>query len=73
MLAMSNPAPNPPPPPPKLGYNKLVAMSGAGAVTTLITYVVHQIFAVDVPPEVATALTTLIAGIAQYVTPEKVQ
>jgi len=65
---MSNPAPTPPP---QAGYNKLLAASSAGALTTIVVYAVHTIWGVDVPAEVAAAVTTLLAGAAQYLMPEK--
>jgi len=65
---MANPNPNPPPQP---GYNKLVAASAAGAVTTIGAYVINQIIGVAVPPEISAAVTTLLAGLAQFLMPEK--
>jgi len=65
---MANPNPNPPPQP---GYNKLLATSAAGALTTIVAYVVHAMLGIDVPAEVAAAGTTLIAGAAQFFMPEK--
>ncbi len=50
--------------------NKAVAAGGAGAVTVILVWLLG-LFHLSIPPEVASAFTTLIAGAATYITPSE--
>lgn len=52
---------------------KVTAAVIAGAVTGVITWVLKQYFGVELPIEVAQALTVLIGFVAAYFTKEKPQ
>lgn len=51
--------------------NKAVAAGAAGAATIILVWVLGQFAHVSVPPEVASAFTTLIASGATYLTPHE--
>jgi hypothetical protein len=48
---------------------KVIAAGAAGAATTVLVWVA-SLFGVDTPPEVAAALTTLLATFAGWLKPE---
>lgn len=49
-------------------HPKIAAAGAAGAATTMIVFVAHEL-GLDVPPEVGAALTALIAMLAGYLKP----
>lgn len=49
--------------------NKAIGAGLAGALTIVIVWAVHQWGSIDVPPEVASAFTTIIAGAATWIVP----
>lgn len=53
-----------------LPSNKVSAGVLAGALTTILVWLVDELAAVTVPPEVAAALTVLLSGLAGYIVPE---
>jgi len=48
---------------------KVTAVGIAGSLSILIVWGLHQFMQVNVPPEVASACTTLLAFLAGYLTP----
>lgn len=61
---MTTPTPNPVPKP------KVVAATLAAAITSVIVWILSAYAGVEIPPEVAAAITTLIAFGAGYLTSE---
>ena len=57
--------------PTKAPTQKMTAVGISGAVTLVVIWLVSQ-FGVDLPAEVASALTIIISFVAGYLTPEKV-
>lgn len=53
--------------------NKAVAAGLAGALTIIIAWVMSQFFHITLPPEVATAFTTVLSTGAAYFTPHEGQ
>lgn len=51
---------------------KVVAGGLAGALTTLIVAVIEGLGGIEVSPDVAAALTTVLSFIVAYAVPEKV-
>lgn len=51
--------------------NKVMAAAAGGALTTVVVWIVSLVSEVEVPAEVAAALTTLIGFVAAYFTREK--
>ncbi len=49
---------------------KIAAAGIAGAATTILIWILHDLVGVEVPPEVAAALATLLAFAAGYLTPQ---
>jgi len=48
---------------------KVTAVGVAGAVSIVIVWALHQFVHLDMPSEVASALTTILAFLAGYLTP----
>ena len=48
---------------------KVTAVGAAGAVSIVLVWVLHQFAHLDMPVEVASAITTLLAFLAGYFTP----
>jgi hypothetical protein len=48
---------------------KVTAVGVAGAVSIVIIWALHQFAHLDMPSEVASAITTIIAFLAGYLTP----
>lgn len=49
--------------------NKVAAGGVAGAVTIILVWLLNTAAGVDVPPEVASALTTVLSFAAGWITP----
>jgi hypothetical protein len=49
---------------------KVAAAGIAGTITTVLIWILHNLAGVDVTPEVAAALATVIAFAAGYFTPQ---
>lgn len=49
--------------------NKAIGAGLAGGITIILVWALHQWGSIDVPPEVASAFTTVIAGGAAWLTP----
>ena len=54
-----------------LPNKKVTAGSTGGAITVLIVWAAGQ-FGIEVPPEIAAVLTTLVSSLAGYFTPETI-
>lgn len=52
-----------------IGPGKAVSAGFFGGVTILVVWAVHALFKVEVPPEVASAFTVVIATAATWFTP----
>jgi len=50
--------------------NKVVASTLSGAVVTILVWAI-ELFGVTVPGEVAAAMTTVVGGLAGYITPHQ--
>jgi hypothetical protein len=53
---------------PVLPEKKVTAATLAGAIATILVWVLH-LFGVDMPAEVAAAITTVLAAVAGYMAP----
>lgn len=51
--------------------NKAVAAGLAGAVTIIVAWALNQFAHIQIPPEVATAFTTVVSTGATYLTPHE--
>jgi len=49
---------------------KVAAAGIAGAATTILIWILNSLMGVEVPPEVAAAITTILAFLAGYFTPQ---
>jgi putative flippase GtrA len=49
---------------------KVAAAGIAGAITTIVIWILNSLLGVEVPPEVAAAITTVLAFLAGYFTPQ---
>jgi hypothetical protein len=49
---------------------KVGAAGAGGAITTIVIWVLHDLAGVEVTPEVAAAITTVVAFLAGYFTPQ---
>lgn len=49
---------------------KVAAVALAGAITTILMYVLHETLGVNPPPEVVAAITAVIAFIGGYLQPD---
>jgi putative flippase GtrA len=50
---------------------KVAAAGIAGAATTILIWILNSLLGVEVPPEVAAALATILAFLAGYFTPQQ--
>ena len=51
-----------------LPEKKVTAAALAGAVATILVWILH-LTGIDIPPEVAAAITTILAAVAGYLAP----
>jgi len=52
-----------------LPVRKVAAGGAAGAVTIIVVWILHAAFKIDMPPEVASAITVLLSFLAGYFVP----
>ena len=52
-----------------LPEKKVTAATLAAAVVTIVVWILHSAAHVDIPPEVAAALATVLVGVAGYLAP----
>jgi hypothetical protein len=55
----------------KLPTNKLIGGTLGGAATAIIVWLANTYAAIEIPPEVASAITVLVSFVASWITSEK--
>ena len=55
--------------PSALPVRKVAAGGAAGAITAIIVWILSAAFKIDIPPEIAAAITVVLSFIAGYVIP----